>query len=246
MISTNSTSLRPGHHRRQLSTPAPFDAAITPQAMSAIPTRRTHRRGQTMDYGSYGQQIPAVDQRHASKTVPELRDFFNAKSAGIPQQARNLQQFPAYIQRSEHSSVPSGLPVMQQSCQYQSSPMWSQAELQGLYSASAASTSPATTIAPALSRSASESSDKNASLTSALYRMRQERNLSMMQREQTTRHPRVMQPLSVQPEGISPKMNPYLSCKIENILIHRVDYQLTLCDRHFPPYPRVYPDEGFL
>jgi regulatory protein SWI5 len=136
--------------------------------------------------------------------------------------------------------------VLQQSCQYQSSPMWSQAELQGLYSASAASTSPATTIAPALSRSASESSDKNASLTSALYRMRQERNLSMMQREQTTRHPRVMQPLSVQPEGISPKMNPYLSRKIENILIHRVDYQLTLCDRHFPPYPRVYPDEGFL
>jgi regulatory protein SWI5 len=168
-----------------------------------------------MDYGSYGQQqIPAVDRRHASKTVPELRDFFNAKSAGLPQQARNAQQFPAYIQRSEQSFIPNGLPVPQQHYQYQSSPMWSQEELQGLYSASVASNSPATTIAPALSRSASESSDKNASLQSALYRMRQERNFSMMQREQATGHPRVMQPLSVQPEGISPKMNPYISCKI--------------------------------
>ena len=246
MISTNSTSLRPGHHRRQLSTPAPFDATITPQAMSAIPTRRTHRRGQTMDYGSYGQQIPAVDRRHASKTVPELRDFFNAKSAGIPQQTRNVQQFPAYIQRPEPSFVPNGLPVLQQSCQYQSSPMWSQEELQGLYSTSAASTSTATTIAPALSRPASESSDKNASMPSALHCMRQKRNLSMMQREQTTRHSRVMQPLSVQPEGVSPKTNPYLSCKIGYIFIHRVNHQLTLCDRHFPAYPRVYPDEGFL
>jgi regulatory protein SWI5 len=169
-----------------------------------------------MDYGSYGQQqIPAVDRRHASKTVPELRDFFNAKSAGLPQQqARNAQQFPAYIQRSEQSFISNGLPVPQQQYQYQSSPMWSQEELQGLYSASAASTSPATTIAPALSRSASENSDKNASLQSALHRMRQERNFSMMQREQATGHPRVMQPLSVQPEGISPKMNPYISCKI--------------------------------
>lgn len=208
MISTNSTSLRPGHHhRRQLSTPAPFDAAIAPQTMSAIPTRRTHRRGQTMDYGSYGQQIPAVDRRHASKTVPELRDFFNAKSAGLPQQARNAHNFT-------QSFAPTGLPVPQQQYQYQSSPMWSQEELQGLYSASTASTSSATTIAPALSRSASESSDKNASLQSTLYRMRQERNFAMMQREQATGHSRVMQPLSVQPEGISPKMNPYLSCKI--------------------------------
>jgi regulatory protein SWI5 len=172
-----------------------------------------------MDYGSYGQQIPAVDRRQASKTVPELRDFFNAKSAGLPQQARNAQQFPAYISRSEQSFIQNGFPVPQQHYQYQSSPMWSQEELQGLYSASAAPSTSATTIAPALSRSASESSDKNASLQSALHRMRQERNLSMMQREQATGYPRVMQPLSVQPEGISPKMNPYLSCKIDTVSI---------------------------
>ncbi|KAJ5174404.1 uncharacterized protein N7482_000281 [Penicillium canariense] len=210
MISANSTSLRPGHHRRQLSTPAPFDAAIAPQAMSAGQPRRTHRRGQTMDYGSYGQQIPAVDLRHASKTVPELRDFFNAKSAGFFQQAGAAQQFPDYLQQAEQSFIPSGLPA-QEPYQYQSSPMWSQEELHGLYSASTATTSLATKIAPPLSRSASESSDKNASLKNALHRMRQERNLSMMQREQVTGYPRAMQPLSVQPEAISPKMNPYIS-----------------------------------
>lgn len=208
MISTNSTSLRPGHHhRRQLSTPAPFDAAIVPQSMSAMPTRRTHRRGQTMDYGSYGQQMPAIDRRHALKTVPELRDFFNAKSAGLPQQVRNAQQF-------QQSFISTGLSVPQQQYQYESSQMWSQEELKGLYSASAASTSPATTIAPALSRSASESSDRNASLQSTLYRMRQERNFAMLQGEQAAGRSRVMQQLSVQPEAMSPKMNPYLSCKI--------------------------------
>lgn len=215
MISTNSTSLRPGHHhRRQLSTPAPFDAAIVPQSMSAMPTRRTHRRGQTMDYGSYGQQMPAIDRRHASKTVPELRDFFNAKSAGLPQQVRNVQHF-------QQSFIPNGLPLQSQ-YQYQSSPMWSEEELQGLYSASAAPTSPATTIAPALSRSASESSDKNASLQSTLYRMRQERNFAMLQGEQAAGRARVMHPVSVQPE-ISPKMNPYLSCKIRRLVRRLID-----------------------
>ncbi|KAJ5674131.1 hypothetical protein N7462_009570 [Penicillium macrosclerotiorum] len=209
-MSANSTSLRPGHHRRQLSTPAPFDATTMPQPMSAIPPRRTHRRGQTMDYGSYGQQIPAVDRRNVQKTVPELRDFFNAKSAGIPNQPRAVQQFTSYMPHAEQAFISSGLPA-QPSFSYQTSPMWSQEELQGLYAAATVSTSPVNTMAPALSRSASDNSDNNASLKNALHRMRQERNLSMMQREQITGHSRVMQPLSVQPEAISPKMNPYLS-----------------------------------
>ncbi|EPS29946.1 hypothetical protein PDE_04896 [Penicillium oxalicum 114-2] len=212
MISTNSTSLRPGHHRRQLSNPAHFEAAIVPLPMSRMTARRTHRRGQTVDYGSYGQQMPTpVDRRQAPKTVPELRDYFNAKSTGLHPQTRTSQQFSGYMSRPEQSFMSRGPSMQHPNYQYQSSPMWSHDELQEFYTESAASSSRATTVAPALSRSASDSSENNAPVPSALHHMRHERNVATMQREPAMGHPRMAQTLCVQPDVVSSKMNPYLS-----------------------------------
>jgi regulatory protein SWI5 len=94
---------------------------------------------------------------------------------------------------------------------------WSREDLQELYQASIPTSSPASSIAPALSRSASECSDNQSPLKSALHRMRQEQqhNLSMAQQAQMASY-RPMQHISVQQETISPKMDPYLSCKIIN------------------------------
>ncbi|KAJ5493089.1 hypothetical protein N7539_001835 [Penicillium diatomitis] len=212
MISTNSTSLRPGHHRRQISNPAPFEAAIVPQPISTVSARRMHRRGQTVDYGSYSPQVSMpMDRRTAPKTVPELRDYFNAKSTGPHPEARSAQQFSAYVPRSEQSMMSRGPSMAHPNYQYQSAPMWAHDELQEFYTTSMASNSPATTVAPNLSRSASDSSEHIAPSSSALHRMRHERNFLLMQREQAMAQSRMSQSLSDQPEIVSAKMNPYLS-----------------------------------
>lgn len=218
MISTTSSSQGPGHHRRQLSTPAPFEApTITRPSMAGIPPRRAHRRGQTVDYGSYTPQMPSADRRHAPKTVPELRDLFNAKS-GFPCQAQPAQQVSSHPQQVRQSFFQSGMPGQEDSYHAYQQPSWpwSQEELQEFYQASASgpSSSSGSSIAPALSRSASESSDKNSPLKTALYRMRQEQqqNLSMAQQARITGYARPMHQLSVQPEAISPRMDTY-TCK---------------------------------
>lgn len=214
MFSATPTSQGPGHHRRQLSTPAfPEAANFTKPAMASNPPHRAHRRGQTVDYG-YATQVSA-GRRPAPKTVPELRDYFNEKS-GYPRQARPAQQAPPHLQQAQQQFIQNGLPMQEDAYQaYPPSWTWSRDELQELYQASAPSSSPAPSIAPALSRSASECSDKQSPLKTALHRMRQEQQhkLSMAQQAQMASY-RPMQQLSVQPEAISPKMDPYLSCKI--------------------------------
>lgn len=217
MISATSSSQGPGH-RRQHSTPAPFEApTLTRPPMAGNPPRRAHRRGQTVDYGSYTPQMPSADRRNAPKTVPELRDFFNAKS-GFTRHAQPAQQASSYSQQGQQSFIQPGLSAQEDSFHaYQPSWPWSQEELQDFYqaSASSSSSSSASSIAPALSRSASESSDRNSPLKTALHRMRQEQqqNLSMAQQARMPGYTRPMQPLSVQPEAISPRMD-HFSCKI--------------------------------
>ncbi|KAJ5594818.1 uncharacterized protein N7459_001026 [Penicillium hispanicum] len=188
-----------------------------------MPPRRTHRRGQTVDYGSFGSQLPAVDRRHASTKVAQLRDFFNEKS-GYSRPIPAAQQFPGCLQQDGSSSTPSSLPTIQQA-QYQTSYMWSPEELQGIYASSGNPACLNAPSAPALSRSASDNADPNAPVRNAMYRMhqtREQRDLkqwellsqqqSMMPKEQAGGYARSMQPhLSVQPEDISPKINPYLN-----------------------------------
>lgn len=214
-MNSATSSAGPGHHRRQHSTPAPFEApTVTRPPMAGIPPRRAHRRGQTVDFGP---RMSSTDRRHAPKTVPELRDFFNAKS-GFSRQVQPAQQAVSYPQQVQQSFIQFGLPGQEDSYHAcQPSWPWSQEELQDFYQASASATasSSASSTAPTLSRSASESSDKNSPLKNALHRMRQEQQstLSMAQQAQMTGYARPMQQLSVQPEAIAPRIDPY-SCKI--------------------------------
>lgn len=242
MISATSSSQGPGHHRRQHSTPAPFEApTLARPPMAGIPPRRAHRRGQTVDYGSYTPQIPTADRRNAPKTVPELRDFFNAKS-GFPRHVQPAQQGPSYSQQGQQSFLQPGLPAHDDSYHaYQPSWPWSQEELQGFYQASASgsSSSSASSTAPALSRSASESSDKNSPLKTALHRMRQEQqqNISMAQQARIAGYSRPMQTLSVQPETISPRMD-HLACKYASPIVCAEELTIS---RYFPFWNAPYP-----
>lgn len=216
MISTTSSSKGPGH-RRQHSTPvAPFEApTVSRPSMAGIPPRRAHRRGQTVDYGCFNPQLLSADRRHTPKTVPELRDYFNAKS-GFSRQAQPPQQVqPSQQARQSFQFSLTGQDDSYHACQPSWS--WTQEELQEFYQASVSepTSSSASSVAPPLSRSASESSDKNSPLKSALYRMQQEQQkaLPMAQQARMNGYSGVMQPISVQLEAISPRMDPY-PCEI--------------------------------
>ncbi|KAJ5601634.1 hypothetical protein N7510_011168 [Penicillium lagena] len=96
-------------HRRQNSTP--FKAKAPTMMAAAAPPYRGHRRGQTVDYGSFGPQI-AIDRRNTPKTVTQLRDFYNEKSA-IPCQQATMQQNQAYFPVAERQFVPADLSAHQ-------------------------------------------------------------------------------------------------------------------------------------
>ena len=253
MISPSST-LSHGH-RRQLSTPAPFEAA-QPPVMSAMPPRRTHRRGQTVDYGSFSSQIPAVDRRNASNKVAQLRDFFNEKS-GYSRPVSAAQQFPPSLQQDGQSMMSLGLPTLHEG-QYQTSYMWNPEELQDIYAGPGNTASFPTPTAPILSRSASDNPDPNAPLKNAMYRMRQERQQRdlkrwesisqqplMIPKEQTTIYEHSIHQHPVQPEGISPKENPYLSCKSRTCSLKLDGLLTSTWLRHFSPYTGVNSIEEF-
>ncbi|KAJ5155606.1 hypothetical protein N7492_008409 [Penicillium capsulatum] len=212
MISPSST-LSHGHHRRQISSPAPFNVA-QPRAMAGLPPRRTHRRGQTVDYGSFSPQA-AVDRRSATNKVTQLRDFFNEKS-GFPHHALAAQQFASSMQDSQ-SFTSSNTPVHSQ---YQPGLMWTREELDGIYGEMGDTASFPNPVAPALARSASDNTESNAAMKHNLHRMRQDRgqrgyyaqqNPPMISKEQVAAFTQSMQPVSVQHDDLSPKINPYLS-----------------------------------
>ncbi|KZN93146.1 Metallothionein expression activator [Penicillium chrysogenum] len=222
----NSNALGTGRHRRQISTPvAPYQPA---PVMTNMQPRRSHRRGQTVDYSSFSQQ-PTMD-RHMPKTVSQLRDYFNEKS-GFPSQQRDVQQYHSYAQQPERSFIPSSM-HMQQPYQYQphqslgsDCQAFNQEQLQAIHTTTG-SPAPSSVGAPALSRSASESSE-NTPLKLALHRMQQEqfstqqqqqfignadwelfpqRNMPMGQNEQVTAYAGSMHPVSVQPKAPSAKI----------------------------------------
>ncbi|KAJ5588822.1 hypothetical protein N7537_011500 [Penicillium hordei] len=221
----NSNALGTGRHRRQISTPvAPYQPA---PVMTNMQPRRSHRRGQTVDYSSFSQQ--PMD-RHMPKTVSQLRDYFNEKS-GFPYQQRDVQQYQQYAQQPERSFVPSGM-HMQQPYQYQphqslgsDCQAFNQEQLQAIHTTTG-SPAPSSVGAPALSRSASECSE-NTPLKLALHRIQQEqfsnqqqqkftgnsdwelfpqRNMPMVQNEQVTAYAGQMHPVSVQPKAPSAKI----------------------------------------
>ena len=241
MISAAPNALGNGRHRRQISTPAaPFEVAA-PAIMSNMQPRRSHRRGQTVDFSSFSPHV-AMDRQHMPKTVSQLRDYFNEKS-GYPSQQRNVHQYQSYAPQPEQSYIPSGMPV-QQSYQYQPSlgsdcQAFNQEQLQAIH-ASTGSPSPSSIGAPALSRSASECSE-NTPLKLALHRMQQEqfsnqqnqqfidnadwelfpqRNMPMAQNEQVTAYAGSMHPVSVQPKAPSARILSQLStdCRFHRIL----------------------------
>ncbi|KAJ6167827.1 hypothetical protein N7497_000670 [Penicillium chrysogenum] len=224
----NSNALGTGRHRRQISTPvAPYQPA---PVMTNMQPRRSHRRGQTVDYSSFSQQ-PTMD-RHMPKTVSQLRDYFNEKS-GFPSQQRDVQQYHSYAQQPERSFIPSSMHI-QQPYQYQphqslgsDCQAFNQEQLQAIHTTTG-SPAPSSVGAPALSRSASESSE-NTPLKLALHRMQQEqfstqqqqqqqfignadwelfpqRNMPMGQNEQVTAYAGSMHPVSVQPKAPSAKI----------------------------------------
>ncbi|KAJ5561435.1 C2H2 transcription factor (Swi5) [Penicillium sp. DV-2018c] len=223
MNSSTSNALGNGRHRRQISTPAsPFDAPF----MGNMQPRRSHRRGQTMDYSFFSRQ--ATMDRHQPKTVAQLRDYFNEK-AGFQSQ-RDAQQYQSYAQQPEQSFFPSGMQI-QQPCQYQSQSLGSdcqafnQEQLQAIHTTTG-SPAPSSVGAPALSRSASESSE-NTPMKLALHRMQQEQfsnqqhqhfagnadwelfpqpNMPAIQNEQVTAYAGPMHPVSVQPKAPSAKI----------------------------------------
>lgn len=185
--------------------------------MAGIPPRRTHRRGQTVDYSSFGPQAAAADRRNATNKVTQLRDYFNEKS-GFPHQAMTAQQLAPSMQDSQ-PFAPSNLPVHPQ---YQPDLMWSREELDGIYGQVSNTASFLNSVAPPLSRSASDNTESNAVLRHN-HHMRQNReqrayfaqqNPSMISKEQIAAFTQSMQPVSVQPEDLSSKIHPYLSCKI--------------------------------
>ncbi|KAJ5516770.1 hypothetical protein N7527_008330 [Penicillium freii] len=221
----NSNALGTGRHRRQISTPV---APYQPPVMNNMQPRRSHRRGQTVDYSSFNQQPPM--DRHMPKTVSQLRDYFNEKS-GFPYQQRDVQQYQQYAQQPEQSFIPSGM-HMQQPYQYQphqslgsDCQAFNQEQLQAIHTTTG-SPAPSSVGAPALSRSASECSE-NTPLKLALHRMQQEqfsnqqqqqfignadwelfpqRNMPMVQNEQVTAYAGQMHPVSVQPKAPSAKI----------------------------------------
>lgn len=200
-----------------------------------------------MDYSSFSPQA-AMDRHYMPKTVSQLRDYFNEKS-GFQSQPQGVQQYQSYAQQPEQSYFPSGLPA-QQSCQSQHQDSlavrcqaFSQEQLQAIHGASPA---PSSTGAPALSRSASESSE-NTPLKLALHRMQQEqssnyrqhfsnqadwelfprRDMPMAQNGQVTAYVESMHPVSVQPKAPSAKILSHMSsaCKSLNlaILLNKTD-----------------------
>ncbi|KUM64410.1 hypothetical protein ACN42_g2700 [Penicillium freii] len=221
----NSNALGTGRHRRQISTPV---APYQPPVMNNMQPRRSHRRGQTVDYSSFNQQPPM--DRHMPKTVSQLRDYFNEKS-GFPYQQRDVQQYQQYAQQPEQSFIPSGM-HMQQPYPYQphqslgsDCQAFNQEQLQAIHTTTG-SPAPSSVGAPALSRSASECSE-NTPLKLALHRMQQEqfsnqqqqqfignadwelfpqRNIPMVQNEQVTAYAGQMHPVSVQPKAPSAKI----------------------------------------
>ncbi|KAJ5957168.1 hypothetical protein N7501_011447 [Penicillium viridicatum] len=221
----NSNALGTGRHRRQISTPV---APYQPPVMNNMQPRRSHRRGQTVDYSSFNQQPPM--DRHMPKTVSQLRDYFNEKS-GFPYQQRDVQQYQQYAQQPEQSFIPSSM-HMQQPYQYQphqslgsDCQAFNQEQLQAIHTTTG-SPAPSSVGAPALSRSASECSE-NTPLKLALHRMQQEqfsnqqqqqfignadwelfpqRNMPMVQNEQVTAYAGQMHPVSVQPKAPSAKI----------------------------------------
>lgn len=250
----SSSTLSHGH-RRQISTPALFEAA-KPPVLAAMPPRRTHRRGQTVDYGSVSSQIPAVDRRNAPNKVAQLRDFFNEK-AGYSRPTSAAYQLQSSQQQDGPSFMPSGIPTAQ-AAQYQPSYTWSPEELQTICGTPGGPASSAVPTAPPLSRSASDNADANASLKNAMYRMRQvreQRDLqqweslsqpqTMIPKEQATGYAHSTEQLSVQPERIAFQINPYLSCQLNIHPLYGLNGLLTASRRHFSPYPRIYPIEEF-
>ncbi|KAJ5287954.1 hypothetical protein N7478_003640 [Penicillium angulare] len=203
-MNSPSSTLSRGH-RRQISTPG-FEA--NRPSMANMPPRRTHRRGQTVDYGSFGPQ-QALDRRSATNKVHQLRDFFNEKS-GFSQQALAAQQFMHSSQHGQAQFMHSHLPMSQPE-QYQSAYMWNPEELQAMYTMDGSSAAFPAPIAPALARSASDNPNSNSVSTSALHQMQAERQHHLQSRQQANGYAQSMQQLSVQPEGYSPKINPYLS-----------------------------------
>lgn len=234
MISSNPTSTRPGHHRRQLS--QPFEAAPAPRPMSGAPTYRAHRRGQTVDYAALGPQVTSahrITRRTAPKTVPELRDFFNEKS-GLSHQSGAAQQPSMHMRQAEQPFFHNGLPAQNS---YNPMPyMLSQEELQAMYGAAAADI-PSNTYAPALSRSASDNAGKTPSMHNAMHRPQQERNFPMTKREDTSLHPWPEHQPIVQPKAISPAMHPFNSCEYSSIYRVLSQLETNISTRHISPYP---------
>ncbi|KAJ5887967.1 hypothetical protein N7495_008008 [Penicillium taxi] len=215
MISPSST-LSHGHHRRQIS--APFEAVQTPD-MSRIPPYRAHRRGETMDYSSFGPQVLSVDRQIAPNKVTQLRDYFNEK-AGYQQQTTAAQQFEPSFYQDQQAFNTSGHPLQPQ--HYQSNYPWSLDEVQEMYPVSGNPVNLNASIAPALARSASENSSPNVTMKGALRNMREPRDSRrwqpfphqarpVFQKGRANGYAQSMEHFSVQPEVISSKMNAYLS-----------------------------------
>lgn len=195
--------------------------------MSAIGPRRTHRRGQTVDYGRFGPQPAPLDRRSVTNKVTQLRDYFNEKS-GQSRAAATTQKFAAVQdqQRFMSAAIPSGLPP-QPTDQYQSAYMWSLEEVPDMYTAAGNPVTFPAQIAPALARSASDNTNPNAISTTAIHRMRGEQANQVQGRGQNnwdvfSQQAQSMQPLSIQSDNISPKMNPYLSCKMRYLIFRSI------------------------
>jgi regulatory protein SWI5 len=180
--------------------------------MSGAPTYRSHRRGQTVDYAALGPQLASanrITRRAAPKTVPELRDYFNEKS-GFSHQSGAAHQLPAHMRQATLPFSQGGASV--QSSYNTMSYMLSEEELQAMYGAATADVS-SNTYAPALSRSASDNAGKTPSMHSTLYHLQQERSFPMNKREDVSLYQWPEHQPIVQPKAISPKMNPFHSCK---------------------------------
>ena len=244
-------------HRRQISTPAPFEVAKQP-VLAAMPPRRTHRRGQTVDYGSFSSQMPVVGRRNAPNKVSQLRDYFNEKSgysrpvSAAPQFSSSQQDRVPFMSHGP----PSGLPMVPESS-YQTSYTWIPDEL--VFGTSSGFPSFASSTASSESRSATNNTDDNAPLNDAMYRMRQLREQQEIEQlgsfspqptinpnEKTTGYAHSIQQLSVQPEEVSSRINQYLSCESNVNFSFDLDGALTGRRRHFSPYPRAYPIEEFV
>lgn len=212
-----------GHgHRRQNSTPAPYETAA-PAKLNSILRSHGHRRGQTVDHGSIDLNVDLGHQ----KSIADLRGYYNHC------QTPRTVQHPNCIPQAEQTFISSAQRPARQSNIYlpastirSEGQAFNQEQLQAIHAPASESTSTSFHDAPSFSQtnsrypgSAFQAFGLEQLLVNELFR---QQNLHMTQNGHTAGYHRSMHEVSVQPEASPDKPHAYVptSRKIPRLTIN--------------------------